>query len=59
MTVVLICHNLSQVFEFADRLAVMRHGSVLVEKSIYDISMKNVLEILTTADGAKRIEQEL
>lgn len=50
MVVILICHNLAQVFQVADRIAVMRHGKVLVEKPIEQSSMHEVVSLLTSAD---------
>ncbi len=50
MVVILICHNLAQVFQIADRIAVMRHGRVLVEKPIEHSSMHEVVALLTSAD---------
>ena len=50
LVVILICHNLAQVFQTADRIAVMRHGKVLVEKPIEQSSMHEVVSLLTSAD---------
>lgn len=50
LVVILICHNLAQVFQIADRIAVMRHGKVLVEKPIEQSSMHEVVSLLTSAD---------
>ena len=50
MTVIIICHNLIQVFQIADRIAVMRHGKVLVEKRAEESSMNEVVTLLTSAD---------
>lgn len=50
MTVIVICHNLMQVFQIADRIAVMRHGKVLVEKKAENSSMNEVVTLLTSAD---------
>lgn len=50
MVVILICHNLAQVFQVADRIAVMRHGKVLVEKPIEQSSMHEVVSLLTSAN---------
>lgn len=50
MVAIIICHNLTQVFETADRVAVMRHGKVLVEKPVKETSMHEVVALLTSAD---------
>ena len=50
MVVIIICHNLTQVFDTADRVAVMRHGKVLVEKPARESSMHEVVALLTSAD---------
>lgn len=50
MVVIIICHNLTQVFDTADRVAVMRHGKVLVEKPASESSMHEVVALLTSAD---------
>lgn len=50
MVVMLICHNLQQVFDTADRIAVMRHGRVIAEDCKSNMTMKDVLALLTSAD---------
>ena len=49
-TVIMISHNLMQVFQVADRIVVLRHGCALLEEKVEDISMKEVVELLTSAD---------
>lgn len=49
MVVIIICHNLTQVFAIADRIAIMRHGSVLVEKKTDEFSMQEAVALLTSA----------
>ncbi len=51
MVVIIICHNMAQVFQIADRIAVMRHGKVIVEKPASEMTMKQVVELLTSAEG--------
>ena len=51
MAVIVICHNMAHVFQIADRIAVMRHGSVIVEKPASEMSMRQVVEMLTSADS--------
>ena len=50
LAVMLICHNLQQVFDVADRIAVMRHGRVIAEDIRENMTMKDVLALLTSAD---------
>lgn len=55
MVVILICHNMAQVFEIADRIAIMRHGRVIVEKPASELTMQRVVALLTSAeDGDSR-----
>lgn len=51
MVVIIICHNMAHVFKIADRIAVMRHGRVIVEKPAEELTMKQVVEMLTSADS--------
>lgn len=51
MVVIIICHNMAHVFKIADRIAVMRHGKVIIETPADNLTMKQVVELLTSADG--------
>lgn len=51
MVVIIICHNMAHVFKIADRIAVMRHGRVIIETPAENLTMKQVVELLTSADG--------
>ena len=58
MAVMLICHNLQQVFDTADRIAVMRHGRVIAEDEKSNMTMKDVLALLTCADHLVKADEE-
>ena len=58
MAVMLICHNLQQVFDTADRIAVMRHGRVIAEDEKSIMTMKDVLALLTCADHLVKADEE-
>ena len=51
MVVIMISHNMAHVFRIADRVAVMRHGHVIVETETENLSIKQVVELLTSADA--------
>ena len=59
MAVMLICHNLQQVFDTADRIAVMRHGRVISEDEKSNMTMKDVLALLTSADHLVKTDEEV
>lgn len=48
-TVIMISHNLPQVFSIADRICVMRHGHVIAEKKTEETSMDEVVSLITGA----------
>ncbi|MDD5921764.1 MAG: ATP-binding cassette domain-containing protein [Eubacteriales bacterium] len=50
MTVLIICHNLMQVYQIADRIAVIRHGQIIREDRADQISQKDIIAILSSAD---------
>lgn len=48
-TVIVISHNLPQVFSIADRICVMRHGRVIAEKKTAETTMDEVVSLITGA----------
>ena len=50
MAVIVICHNLQQVFQIADRIAVMRHGNILMEEKRKDLTIEDIMKLLLTAE---------
>ncbi len=61
LTVIIICHNLAQVYQIADRIAVMRHGKVMREDQASKISQQDIVAILSSAlldetEGGKHAE---
>ena len=48
-TVIVISHNLPQVFSIADRICVMRHGQVIAEKKTAETTMDEVVSLITGA----------
>ncbi|MEO6712703.1 MAG: ATP-binding cassette domain-containing protein [Mycobacteriales bacterium] len=62
LAVVLISHNLNEVFEVADRIAVLYLGQMAADVAVKDVRHNQVVELITTgrADGvpsAVRAEQ--
>ena len=47
--VIVISHNLPQVFSIADRICVMRHGNVITEKRTDETSMDEIVSLITGA----------
>ena len=50
MGVILICHNLHQVFDIADRIWIMRHGRIFRAVDRKDTSLDAVLSLIAQAD---------
>lgn len=48
LAVMMISHNLNDVFEVADRLAIMRLGQVVAEGPRSDFNVQQVVELMTT-----------
>ncbi|HLZ09927.1 MAG TPA: sugar ABC transporter ATP-binding protein, partial [Chloroflexota bacterium] len=49
ISVVLISHNMPQIFELTDRIVVLRHGKVAGELSTKDASVNDVVVLITGA----------
>ena len=49
--VIVISHNMPQVFNISDRICVMRHGQVIKELKTEDTSMDEVVSMITGAAG--------
>lgn len=60
LAVMIVSHNLIDVFEVADRIAVLRLGSLVADVAKADVDSQTVVELMTTgrsarmADGASR-----
>jgi ABC-type sugar transport system ATPase subunit len=48
LAVILISHNLNQVFEVADRIAVLHLGRMVVERDASELDLQTVVEFVTT-----------
>ena len=48
-TVIVISHNLPQVFSISDRICVMRHGKVITEVRTNETSMDEIVSLITGA----------
>ena len=48
-TVIVISHNLPQVFSISDRICVMRHGRVITEVKTAETSMDEIVSLITGA----------
>jgi ABC-type sugar transport system ATPase subunit len=50
VAVLLIMHNLDQIFEISDRIVVLRHGSVCLNSKTADVSKEEVVASMTGLD---------
>ena len=50
MAVVIICHNLHQVFSIADKICIMRHGRIIRTALTTDTSLDEVQQMIVEAD---------
>jgi ABC-type sugar transport system ATPase subunit len=48
LAVILISHNLTQVFEVADRIAVLYLGRMVAEKDVSEVDLQTVVQYMTT-----------
>ena len=53
VAVVVVSHDLRQVLEFADKVAVMRHGRVVAMEPAADLSVRKVIDIMMGAATAE------
>jgi ABC-type sugar transport system ATPase subunit len=52
LPVLLVSHNIAQVFEFADRIVVLRHGRRVASRRVQDTSREEIVGLITGAlDG--------
>jgi ABC-type sugar transport system ATPase subunit len=54
LTVFLISHNLAQIREVSDRIAVMRHGQVIREDAAADLPQQELLAMLSGGGAAEK-----
>ena len=52
--VMLVSHNLNDVFEVADRIAVLRLGHLVAQGPVTDYDRQSVVELMTTGTVASR-----
>jgi ABC-type sugar transport system ATPase subunit len=52
--VIIVSHNLNDVFEVADRLAVLRLGKMVVQGPLSEFDTQSVVEYMTTGSLARR-----
>ncbi len=50
MAVIIICHNLHQVFTIADKVCIMRHGRIIRTTETADTSLQEVQQMIMEAD---------
>jgi simple sugar transport system ATP-binding protein len=50
VAVLLITHNMHEVMEVCDRAVIMRHGTTIAELNVADVSMLQVITLVTGAD---------
>jgi ABC-type sugar transport system ATPase subunit len=48
--VMLIMHNLDQIFEVSERIIVLRHGAICLNKKVADTSKEEVVAHMTGLD---------
>ncbi len=53
--VLLISHNMTDVFQVADRVAVMRHGRMVAVRDIDDIDQRIVVDLMTTGESDREV----
>ena len=46
MAIIIICHNLHQVFEIADKICIMRHGKIMKTINTSDTTLLEVQSII-------------
>src|SRR5699024_5545235 len=56
--VLLVSHNLLDVFEVADRIAVMRHGRLVDVRPASQTDQAIVVDLMTTGETSRRIGEE-
>ena len=50
MGVIIICHNLHQVFDIADKVCIMRHGRIVRTVFTQDTSLEEIQQMIIDAD---------
>jgi ABC-type sugar transport system, ATPase component len=49
--IVIICHNLHQVFSISDKICIMRHGRILRRVNTRDVTLETVQQLIIDADA--------
>ena len=52
LAVILVSHDIPKMIDFADRIAVMRHGTVVQQMPAHGLQLMDVLTTMLTAEGA-------
>ena len=59
VAVLIISHNLNDVFEVADRIAVMYLGRLIVQGPVSQFTLQNVVEYMTTGTAGRSTASEM
>ena len=57
VSVVYVSHRLEEIFELADRVAVMRDGAVVADKPVADFDVRTLIEEITGTDASATAQE--
>jgi ABC-type sugar transport system ATPase subunit len=55
LAVMLVSHNMNDVFEVADRVVVLRLGRVVAEKPVAELDRQIVVDLMTTGVSTRAV----
>jgi ABC-type sugar transport system ATPase subunit len=58
LAVMLVSHNMNDVFEVADRIAVLRLGQVVAERPAAEMDHQIVVDLMTTGASSREVQPE-
>jgi ABC-type sugar transport system ATPase subunit len=55
LAVLLVSHNMNDVFQVADRIAILRLGRMVAERPITEVDRQIVVDLMTTGESSREV----
>jgi len=56
LAVIVISHNMNDVFEVADRIAVLRLGRLVTVRPVAEMDKQIVVDLMTTGESTRKVD---
>ncbi|HSS09155.1 MAG TPA: sugar ABC transporter ATP-binding protein, partial [Acidimicrobiales bacterium] len=57
LAVIMVSHNLNDVFQVADRIAVLHLGRMVAVRPVADLDRQIVVDLMTTGESTRSVNQ--